>query len=175
MQSQLTGLVELPEAGQVLGEVASGILAPEAEGGCPWHWLGQLIHFLQTLPGGSRLLCKAAMTSCRRQEVTAKATLPHSSAAQQLQAAGSAWYGSMHSTDCCQARDGDQQQCKGCSKPQPVTAMAVMLFQASGEAPLGTLVHDGMSICQGFVWQQYSAAAASKPLSAGLQQQRSHL
>ena len=55
MQAQLTSLVELPEAGQVLGEVASGVLAPEAEGGCPRHWLGQLLHFLQTLPGGSRL------------------------------------------------------------------------------------------------------------------------
>ena len=137
MQSQLTSFVELPEAGQVLGEVASGILAPEAEGGCPWHWLGQLIHFLQTLPGGSRLPCKAAMTSCRRQEVTAKATLPHSSAAQQLQAAGSAWCGGMHSTDCCQARDGDQQQCKGCSKPQPVTALAVIAFSGKWRGTTG--------------------------------------
>ena len=63
MQSQLTSLVELPEAGQVLSDVASGIFAPEAEGGCPWHWLGQLIHLLQALPGGSRLHSEADMTA----------------------------------------------------------------------------------------------------------------
>ena len=148
MLSQLTSLVELPETCQVLSDVASGILAPEAEGGCPWRWLEQLIHFLQALPGGSRLQLDADMPASL---VTGSTTLrQHCQAAAGEGQVGDCLAATQHSSSrqqpvpdmgaCWQDRGGDQQQCRGHKCQSQSLPWQRAPSQAGGKTALGILV-----------------------------------